>query len=280
MHNRLAAGKFFDDAQNGFVLMCGGVACPSKTGVACYNEDACYEWRPHYPQFMNHSTLTRPRFAFMLAEYPNIDEPSNPDPVPIALGEIAMSDIYNPGTGQWSEYQELPSSQWFSTRCFIDYQGAFYFVDENVYKVDPATWNSQLVAPVPQSLVAERPMGKCAGLTIDGDPGIFTPYGYWFNINTKEWHVRAFPPYTTIHALPNAMWSFRGLPTIFGHTKCDDNAVCDNSLVFQYHPHIDEWVQIGTMNSRRSHEVVEVPGDFCDNLQIMTTPGIYSKVSI
>ena len=52
-------------------------------------------------------------------------------------------------------------------------------------------------------------------------PGILLRSGFWFNLRTEEWEQLRFPPYFEFARAPNAMYSFRGKPTVFGNTVCD-----------------------------------------------------------
>ena len=64
---------------------------------------------------------------------------------------------------------------------------------------------------------------------------------------------------------PNAIWKFRGKPTVFGNTVCDGQANCDYTGVVQYDVDTDRWYDLGTLQrSRKYHHMVEVPVSFCE----------------
>ncbi len=65
--------------------------------------------------------------------------------------------------------------------------------------------------------------------------------------------------------MPDALWSFRGKPTVFGSTVCDGLGNCEFRGVEQYDVDTDMWINIGEMiQTRTFHEVVEVPVSFCE----------------
>ena len=94
--------------------------------------------------------------------------------------------------------------------------------------------------------------------------GIFLRYGYWFNVNTLEWHKKAAPPYEFVAVDPNNLYTVGGRPVLFGNPDCNDVGVCGNSLIYTYYWETDEWVFNGSMEKARfAHEVIEVPKSFC-----------------
>jgi len=64
----------------------------------------------------------------------------------------------------------------------------------------------------------------------------------------------------------NALFTFQGKPTVFGTSLCD---LCDEDStnlkqVRQYQPDENDWKTIGYLDeSRKWHEVIEVPKAFC-----------------
>ena len=78
------------------------------------------------------------------------------------------------------------------------------------------------------------------------------------------WFKKAAPPYFQTTTNPNNMYTFRGLPTIFGSPTCNDNGFCATNRVIQYDPVADEWSYMADMSTARLyHEVIEVPRSFC-----------------
>ncbi len=96
--------------------------------------------------------------------------------------------------------------------------------------------------------------------------------GNWLNLNSLSWEKRASPVYNPLTTYPNKMWSFRGRPTIFGYPRCDEAGVCRDTEVLQYDPEADEWVDLGDLRQPREYaELVEVPGEVCDLIDVRTT---------
>ena len=196
-------------------------------------------------------------------QLPNTNDTSSSSTVPMALGFTNPSNAYIPSTNSWHNYMDMPI-QAYSLDCFIHYEDAIYLILEDVLRLDPFTWELTTVVSVPSFL--QRP-GKCAGLSIGGDPGIITRDGNWLNLNTLQWEVKVMPYYDPAANVPNAMWSFRGLPTIFGVPSCDGADVCENRDVIQYDPQLNKWTTLGSMvHSRSNHEVIEVSASFCNEL--------------
>ena len=125
------------------------------------------------------------------------------------------------------------------------------------------------MAEIPSNLVRS---GMCATVEINGRTGIMTRYGYFFDISTQTWTKKADPPVVSIAGVTNALWTFRGKPTIFGHPVCDDVGRCEFKEVWQYDPDMDIWEPIGEMlHSRTYTTVIEVPAEWCEVLGISTT---------
>ena len=114
--------------------------------------------------------------------------------------------------------------------------------------------------------------GTCVGLTLDGVPGIFLRYGYWLNLNTRQWELKSPPPHYPLDRLPNNMFKFRGKPTMFGSLECDSDATCDATEIVQYQPATDEWIHIGSMSEHKTFlDVAEVPGSVCQHFPAPST---------
>ena len=94
--------------------------------------------------------------------------------------------------------------------------------------------------------------------------GLFIRHGYWLDLETTTWYKKAAPPFYQTTNNPNNMFTFRGLPTIFGSPTCNDNGYCANDRVIQYDPVTDKWNYLEDMGTARLyHEVIEVPKSFC-----------------
>ncbi len=90
--------------------------------------------------------------------------------------------------------------------------------------------------------------------------------GYWYDITEQTWQAARFPPYPQEPNVPEpeALFNFRGRPTIFGNPSCDSQGECVYLDVIQYNPGTNSWDNLGEMlHSRELHTVVEVPESFC-----------------
>ena len=82
----------------------------------------------------------------------------------------------------------------------------------------------------------------------------------------RVWEQKHEPPFHPWGFESNQMYTWRGLPTIFGNPICDTNEECDYKRIVQYSPDRDEWINIGeAMFSRRFFDLIPVPAEFCDN---------------
>ncbi len=60
---------------------------------------------------------------------------------------------------------------------------------------------------------------------------------------------------------------------MFGGPICDGENQCENREVLQYNEALDTWDSLGYMQETRLlHEVIEVPGSFCDDY-VTAEPG-------
>ena len=88
-----------------------------------------------------------------------------------------------------------------------------YYLRDNVVIMDTATWSFTTIAPLPNLL---KRGGMCSLLEIKGQVGIMTSYGYWLDLDTLLWKELTPPPVRTVADYFNSMYTFRGLPTMFG----------------------------------------------------------------
>ena len=49
--------------------------------------------------------------------------------------------------------------------------------------------------------------------------GIFIRYGHFYNLVNNQWEKYNLHPYDPLVTFPNAMFSFRGKPTVFGNPR-------------------------------------------------------------
>ncbi len=88
--------------------------------------------------------------------------------------------------------------------------------------------------------------------------------GWWYDIAEETWQALRFPPYPEFETIPNNLYSFRGLPTIFGNSACNSEGECESLDIIQYNSDEDIWYTLGEMlHPRQYHEVIEVPSSFC-----------------
>ena len=84
-----------------------------------------------------------------------------------------------------------------------------------------------------------------------------------------SWHRLQPAPFRAITTMPTtSIWSYQGLPTIFGHPTCDDDGVCPMTDVVQFDPVANEWSSIGNLNEPTLwNAFIEVPASFCLGLE-------------
>ncbi len=88
--------------------------------------------------------------------------------------------------------------------------------------------------------------------------------GYWLNLSTMEFEVKEHAPGHSLVSSVNGMFTFQGLPTIFGSPECDEDFECSLTEVVQYDPELDLWIKLGSLlESRELFNVVEVPAEYC-----------------
>ncbi len=103
-------------------------------------------------------------------------------------------------------------------------------------------------------------------LTIVRRPFFTSPCrrGYWLNLSTMEFEVKEHAPGHSLVSSVNGMFTFQGLPTIFGSPECDEDFECSLTEVAQYDPELDLWIKLGSLlESRELFNVVEVPAEYC-----------------
>ncbi len=94
--------------------------------------------------------------------------------------------------------------------------------------------------------------------------GLMMKNGYWYSFETNAWEAALFPPYPTFIPEPDALFGYRGQPTIFGNPTCNSEDECEGLDVIQYDSDENAWYNIGEMTQqRRFHTVFEVPSSFC-----------------
>ncbi len=179
-----------------------------------------------------------------------------------------VAEIFNhDGMGQWKPYFQMDTRLW-SIDCFTKNPAdnmLYAIYREEVLKIDPFTGQ---ITVIKDNIPAEIALpGRCVVVkNKDGNDGIMTRYGIFYNLVTNDWESLQAPP---IHPwderAPNSMYVLNGMATVFGSSECDESGTCKKNRIVQYDPQMDEWNTIGVMKVPRSyHTVVSVPAAFCD----------------
>jgi hypothetical protein len=140
---------------------------------------------------------------------------------PLVVGFLDATEIRGP-RGNWVEYDDIPDRSWTSLDCLIFYNGKLYHVERTVTEVDVLSWVPDVIGVVPDDIGTPQ---KCAGVDIEGVPGIYVRSGHWFNLDTRMWEAKAALPLPAPNP-PNSMWRFGGQPTVFGNARCDALSDC------------------------------------------------------
>ena len=270
----LGNGVYFD----GKVDICGGYGCDEHG--SCNMQQACHQLKPADKAWSTDGTaLIQPRYAHLMDLMPDVNATSG-EKFPVTFGYRSMSEIFS--EGQWKNYVDLDPYDipFYSVSCNA------YDADENVLytvynqQMKKIDWGTGEMTDLGEPLDAPDSVGQCAFAQNDEERGIMTHLGYWFNLNNLQWEAKKQPPYLPDGVFkPNAIWSFRGKPTLFGYPDCEEADGCttrNNTQVFQYDIDADEWHPIGELTlGTKFHSVVEVPGEFCDAwfAPPTTTPG-------
>ncbi len=93
--------------------------------------------------------------------------------------------------------------------------------------------------------------------------------GFRFNLETETWEAQRFPPHIMINGVADAdaLFSFRGRPTVFGHPVCDGAGDCEYKEILQFNELSSSWDTLGMMlDNRQLHEVIEVPAEICEGI--------------
>ena len=134
-----------------------------------------------------------------------------------------------------------------------------------VLRINPYTYEiTKIKENIPEEIALP---GRCVVIkNRNGDDGILTRYGVFYNIRTSGWEYMEAPPYHPWSTDdPNAMYLLNGKATIFGSQMCDEFGNCKNNKILQYDVERDDWDTIGEMRTPRSyHTVVRVPAEYCD----------------
>ncbi len=253
----LHAGRYVQGEEK--VMVCGGITCAE--GGQCSQTNLCYHWNPEDDSWEEAPPLNSTRYNFIMPEVVHPDKPDGSPLAPLAIGTDYTTEIFDFDLNQWTPYETL-QDRWYSLACLLEVNGSIYNVRMEITELDPASWTfNQDFPPLPENL---ETTGKCATVEVEGELGIFLQFGYWFGLESQEWKKLAISPFDPVTNDPNAMWTFRGRPTIFGQANCNDEGECSTKDVIQYNPDNNSWVFLGTLrDNRRSHEVIEIPGELC-----------------
>ncbi len=257
----LTAGAFIPTEEK--VLVCGGYGCSSSCGA----RRECFSWSPASPEvWRREPPLKRPRWLHFMAMVAKER--------PVVLGGRGGGEITEvlEEAGGWRSYRNL-SGGWFSLAgCLAHNGGRVYSLGQDLVELKLASWK---LSRLPAGVVYK---GGCAVAKAGGKEGIFVRSGHWLDLRTLTWHLKATPPSrpSEEEEEEQALWSFRGRPTVFGSPRCNGSgsSSCSSVEVAQYSPEADRWEAVGRMRRPRTyHEVVEVPGFFCEAVQTRLLTG-------
>ena len=259
----LAGGTYWED--EGLAMICGGYECIDQTN--CGIRDVCRTWDlKESSSWTDHSNLGNGRWSFIMTDAK--DEGASNQMTKLVAGFAQTTEIYR--NNMWVEYKDLPERSWYALGCLTAFKDKMYNIRSGVVELDMDDWIYRELSETPSAFTAP---GRCSYVNIDGQDGIMLRYGYFYNLTSKAFVKMAAPPYNPIHLVPNALFRFRDRPTIFGNPWCDNEGQCTNTEVIQYNPEINDWVSLGHMTEPRTyHEVIEVPGEFCDNYMEYVPP--------
>lgn len=247
---------------DGRVLVCGGYSC--RSGNDCQAKGECFHYHPETQSWVAAPPLLRPRFNFHMGQL-RLTNSTNEPMVPYVIGYTSQSEVLDRTTNQWVDHQELEQT-WYSLECLAEFDDRLVRIKRTVQDLSLSAWELTEAGDVPEYLAETS--GRCAPMETEHlGSGVMNRYGYFYHLEKKSWQALAPPAVAPVAEVPNAMWSFRGLPTIFGSPVCNDVGACTNSVVRQYSPSSDEWVNLGLMSEARLyHTVVEVPRQFCQDV--------------
>jgi len=263
-NNYLMGGIYRPDesgAGPGSVLLCGGTLCDGS----CDRSRACFEWRPdvNVGEWTEVSAeLNQRRNGPLLARMPHPDRPGE-QVILAAGGNSVNTEYYDETLDEWVPHENLPRP-WTTVNCFVQLSdGALYLIDSQVNRLNVDGW--LLDPPLAETPEDAVEISRCAATEYQGREGIYVRNGFFFDPSDNSWTQLEEIPTPSSTNRPNEMWSFRGLPTVFGAPSCGGLNDCTNDEVIQFSPDDNEWRSLGRMRRpRRFHEMVEVPREFCD----------------
>ena len=178
----LAGGMFIDDSDGGHVLVCGGFQELLGNGQVA---DTCWIYYPKTNSWEQNEEMYPPlqqtRYAHYMMPMNNWNNSQDTEEYPVVFGYREEIEIYNhDGNKKWNTLTTMENSV-YSVDCFAfnPSDGFYYGILDWIEKIDPVSGNHWVVEGVPESL--KRP-GKCAYVEVDGQPGIMTRLGYWYNL--------------------------------------------------------------------------------------------------
>ncbi len=287
------------DGMPGSVVVCGGEACVPGTST-CDITGNCFQWTPQNQWQRFGADLTTSKYLHLMALAPDLeDENADGGQVPLVLGLNRQTEIYNRERNEWRPYKELGTNNWISIECLFQHGDSIWHMRQSIYELNTLTWITTEYGPLPDRLSIP---GRCAFSEIDGRPGttsdnlvatvtfvcnflltagILLRNGFWFDIGERKWQQRRFPPFPNFIPEPNAIYSFRGKPTVFGNLYCDVEVNCDYSQVIQYDAESGDWIDIGKMKQGRAfHTVIEVPMEFCQSDYVSATEEPFTTTEV
>ena len=266
-YNFLTGGVYLPGPER--ALVCGGYSCPENSQIGCEISSRCYFYSARYHVWAETGSMPAGRLAQFMFMATDMDNPEYGE-LPVILGPDATqpSLIYDPVTYLWKEYKTVTGESvafYMTLGCVVQYGDEIIKIGEGkVISLDINTFVANKTADIPQA-IGTRADTRCALGNVNGKDGILTQYGYWFDLEDKTWSYQTVTPLPFLRQEANAMFTFRGKPTIFGNAKCGTDGACPYKGVVQYDAETDKWIDLGDMLiERQMHSIVEVPSTFCD----------------
>ncbi len=160
----LTAGVYYPDGNK--VMVCGGNQCTSPR--VCQVKPDCYEWLPMEEEWVQADNgLNNGKWAHLMGLAANIDDPSRE--VPFVLGYGTETEIYDPDTESWQDYEPIQESDWTTLYCLVQYGDSVWQMRQNIFELNLNTWETRDLGAMPDRL---RSSGQCSVAEIGGTPGI------------------------------------------------------------------------------------------------------------
>ncbi len=149
-----------------FVILCHFVITYFTDTRNCNVARACYEFKPSHGIWSNQ---TSELIDIKWAHYMGLIDFDSTRRVPIALGYGDETNIYNPDTEAWEEYNDLEDPSWTSMYCLIQVGDSVWHIRNGIYELELNSWQYTDYGSVPSELTNA---GSCSYQEIDEQPGM------------------------------------------------------------------------------------------------------------